>query len=148
MNSRRLAKLLWPPGRGSRTAQLLQQLGVEIFHLAEGIEKARDAIIASNTVVFATPTRWFNVSASMKDLIDSLPEAPTFPCHGKTAFFLAVCEEDGAQQAINQMMAPLNHMGFKIPPYASYIYNVNMAEKSEDQWQAKGMAHLRRRLRS
>jgi multimeric flavodoxin WrbA len=131
-----------------RTAGLLKELGIQIYHLSEGVGRARDAILEANTVVFGTPTRWFNVSASMKDLIDKLPEAPDYPCDGKTAFFVAVCEEDGAQQAINQMMAPLNHMGFWIPPYACYIYNINMAEKSEGQWQIKeGVAHLRRRLR-
>ena len=130
-----------------RTARLLKQLEIQIYHLKDGVETARDAILKANTIVFGTPTRWFNVSASMKDLIDKLPEAPDYPCDGKTAYFVAVCEEDGAQQAINQMMAPLNHMGFRIPPYACYIYNINLAEKSEDQWQLKGMEHLRRRLR-
>ena len=55
-------------------------------------------------------------------------------------------DKDGAQQAINQMMAPLN-LGFKIPPYACFFYNVHMAEKSEGQWQLKGMRYLRSRLR-
>ena len=134
------------PTKDGRTANLLAELGIEIFRLADGVEKAREAILNSDVIVFATPTHWFNVSALMKELIDSLPEAPDYPCDGKTAYFLAVCEEDGAQQAINQMMAPLNHMGFRIPPYASYFYNVNMAEKSEEQWQLNGMAHLQQRL--
>ena len=134
--------------KDGRTSALLLELGIPICHLADGVERARDAVLAADMVVFGTPTRWFNVSASMKDLIDQLPEAPDYPCHGKSAYFLAVCDEDGAQQAINQMMAPLNHMGFRIPPYASYIYNTNMADKSEGQWQLRGMADLRRRLNS
>ncbi len=133
--------------KDSRTAGLLRELGIEIFHLSDDVGKAREAVLNSDTVVFATPTHWFNISATMKQLIDSLPDAPDYPCEGKTAYFFALCEEDGAQQAINQMMAPLNHMGFRIPPYACYFYNVNMADKSEEQWQVKGMAHLRRRLR-
>jgi multimeric flavodoxin WrbA len=60
---------------------LLAELGIPICHLADGVERARDAILDANTVVFATPTRWFNVSASMKDLIDQLPEAPDYPCN-------------------------------------------------------------------
>ena len=83
----------------------------------------------------------------MKQLIDRMEEGPEYPCEGKTAFFVATCDEDGGQQAINQMFAPLNHMGFSIPPYASYFYNNNMAEKSEDQWMLKGMTELGSRLR-
>jgi hypothetical protein len=36
--------------------------------------------------------------------------------------------DHGAHQAINQIFAAVNHMGFKIPPYASIFYNKNMAE--------------------
>jgi multimeric flavodoxin WrbA len=133
--------------KDSRTAGLLRELNIRTYRLQDSIEHAIHAILKADTIVFATPTHWFNISALMKDLIDRLPEAPDYPCEGKTAYFLAVCEADGAQQAINQLIAPLNHMGFWIPPYACYIYNVNMAEKSEDQWQSKGMGHLRRRLR-
>lgn len=52
-------------GQGSRTAKLLEELGIQIFHLADadGIKKGRKAILDSNTIVFATPTHWFNVSA-------------------------------------------------------------------------------------
>jgi multimeric flavodoxin WrbA len=130
-----------------QTCQLLNQLGIPIYHLQEGIEPAYEAILKADVVVFATPTIWFNVSASMKQLIELMEEGPDFPCEGKAAFFVAACDEDGAQQAINQMMAPFNHMGFSIPPYAYYIYNNNMAEKSEDQWMLKGMAELGSRLR-
>jgi multimeric flavodoxin WrbA len=135
------------PNKDGHTASLLQQLGIPIYHLSDGVRRAHDAILETDTIVFGTPVLWFNVSALMKELIDGLPEGPDYPCEGKTAFFVAVCDEDGGQQAINQMFAPLNHMGFSIPPYACYFYNNNMAEKSEDQWQAKGMAELRGRLR-
>src|SRR5688572_8709094 len=117
------------PNRNGRTFKLLSQLSISIYHLEDGVQKAIAAILIADTIVFGTPTRWFNVSASMKDLIDHMPEAPEYPCEGKSAFFVAVCDEDGAQQAINQMMGPLNHMGFKIPPYAGYFFNSNMAEK-------------------
>jgi multimeric flavodoxin WrbA len=132
------------------TASLLKELDIRIYDLSDGVDKARDAILNANTIVFGTPVRWFNVSALMKELIDELPEGSEldYPCDGKTAFFVAVCDEDGAQQAINQMMAPLNHMGFWIPPYACYICNKNMAERSEDQWMLKGMPELRKRLQS
>ena len=130
-----------------QTSGLLNQLGIPIYHLQHGIEPAYEAILKADVVAFATPTHWFNVSALMKQLIDRMEEGPNYPCEGKAAFFIAVCNEDGGQQAINQMMAPFNHMGFLIPPYASYIYNSNMAEKSEDQWMLKGMTELKSRLR-
>jgi multimeric flavodoxin WrbA len=137
------------PNTSGITAKLLAELGVRVYHLhgEDGIESARRAILDADTVVFGTPVHWFNMSALMKQLIDALPEAPDYPCDDKTAYFVAVCDEDGGQQAISQMIAPLNHMGFWIPPYACYFYNVNAAEDSEEQWQVKGMKELRRRLR-
>jgi multimeric flavodoxin WrbA len=129
-----------------RTSRLLNQLDIQIYHLQDGIEPAYEAILKADVVVFATPTKWFNVSALMKEFIDRMEEGPNYPCEGKTAFFVATCDEDGGQQAINQMFAPFNHMGFLIPPYACYFYNNNMAEKSENKWMLNGMAFLKSRL--
>ena len=129
-----------------RVARLCKQFGIRVVHLADGIDKAYREIKKAKKVVFATPVAWFNVSALMKELLERIPEAPRFPMHGKTAYFLAVCDEDGGQQAINQMMGPVNHMGFKIPPYACIFYNNNMARKSEQKWQIKDIARLRRKL--
>lgn len=93
-----------------------------IYWLGNGIEKAIELILESDTIIFASPVYWFNISSYMKQLIEKLPESPNFPCEGKKAYFIATFEEDGGQQAINQMFAPLNHMGFEIPPYASYFF--------------------------
>jgi len=135
--------------RNGRTAKLLALLDIQdVFHLVDGMKPALDAIRRADTVVLATPVLWFNVSALMKELIELMEEGPEFPCEGKAAFFVAVCDEDGAQQAINQMMAPLNHMGFWIPPYASYIFNANMADRSEDEWMLYGIDELAARLKS
>ena len=136
------------PKKDGHTVRLLAKLGVPVIHLRDGIRPARDAILRAKAIVFGTPVRWFNVSALMKQLIDSLPEAPDYPCHRKIAFFVAVCDEDGGQQAINQMFAPLNHMGFSIPPFASYFYNNNMADKSEERWMLTEASALRSRLRA
>jgi multimeric flavodoxin WrbA len=137
------------PQRSGHTARLLAMLDIkDIHHLADGIRPALDAVAAADTVVFATPVLWFNVSALMKDLIEQMEEGPHFPYEGKAAFFVAVCEEDGGQQAINQMMAPLNHMGFWIPPYASYIFNTSMADRSEDEWMLTGVDELAERVKS
>lgn len=129
------------------TVKLLKQLNVPIVHLVDGISKAYRKMENADIVIFGTPTYWFNMSALMKEFIEYIPESPYFPCEGKIAFFVAVCNEDGAQQAISQMMTATNHMGFKIPPYASYFYNIHMAKKSENKWQFHGMKELKERLR-
>jgi multimeric flavodoxin WrbA len=83
------------PSRDSGTAILLPQLENPVYHLGDGVWRAHDAILETETIVFGTPVLWFNVSALMKELIDGLPEGPDSPCEGKTAFFVAVCDEDG-----------------------------------------------------
>ena len=123
------------PKKDGTTAKLCQRFNLPIVHLADGIEEAVAEIMVAEDIVFATPVYWFNVSALMKQLIEALPESPNFPCLGKRAYFFAVCNEDGGQQAINQMFAPLNHMGFTIPPWACHFYNLNTVGKSEDNWQ-------------
>jgi multimeric flavodoxin WrbA len=137
------------PEKSGRTAKFLTMLNIkDVFHLAENITPALEAIPGADTVVFATPVLWFNVSSLMKEMIERMEEGPDFPYEGKSAFFVAVCDEDGAQQAINQMMAPLNHMGFSVPPYASYIFNTSMANRSEDEWMLVGIDELGERLKS
>lgn len=104
-------------------------------------------LLKSDPIVFASPVRWFNMSALMKEFIERIPESEEdFPCYGKTAYFFVTFAEDGAQQAISLMMSAANHMGFKIPEHASYFYNYNMADKSENQWQLHATADLKKRL--
>lgn len=93
-------------------------------------------------IIFSTPTYWFNVSALMKNLIEHLTVfsfrgEQGYALCGKVAGFIATCEEDGGQAAINALVSPLVHMGFLIPPQSMLIYNINMAEKSHDQWMLK-----------
>ncbi len=138
------------PNKDGQTNTLLKQLDIPIFHLVDGIEPAYEAILKAEVVVFATPTLWYNVSALMKQLIEKMEDENDegdWPCEGKMAIFVTTCDEEGGQQAINQMFAPLNHMGFSIPPYACYHYNNNMPKKSENQWMVKAMPELRLRLR-
>lgn len=135
------------PHKDGRVAKMLARLDAPIAHLSDGIEPAYQALLRSDPVVFATPVRWFNMTALMKEFIERIPESEEgFPCYGKTAYFFAACEEDGAQQAINLMMAAANHLGFRIPPLANYIYNYNMAERSDQKWQEKGIDELKKRL--
>lgn len=131
--------------RRGRVATLLKTMGFPIYHLSDGIEVAVRRIKDADTVLFATPVYWFNVSARMKELIDALPEGPHFPLEGKTAYLLAFCDEDGGQQAVNQMFAPLSHMGFQFPPYASYFRNSN-AKTSEGDWQRKGLSYIKKQI--
>jgi len=86
--------------------------------------------------LFASPVRWFAPSARMQILLEWMDhlEAPNFPLTGRPAGFLAVCEEDGGQQAVSAMAAVAMHLGMIIPPHAAFFVNTNMAEKSEDQW--------------
>jgi multimeric flavodoxin WrbA len=130
-----------------RVGKLCKEFGVPIIHLVDGIENAYREIKKADVIVFATPVLWFNVSSLMKELLERLPESPRYPLFGKTAYFFAVCDEDGAQQAINLMMGPLNHMGFAIPPHACLFYNTNMATKSELKWQVKDIGALAKKLR-
>ncbi len=132
------------------TSHICKQLGIPIVHLIDGISQAVEKIKETDAVVFATPVYWFNVHHLMKELLDAMPDQENsgeWPFEGKTAYFIAVCDEDGGQQAINQMFAAVNHMGFKIPPFACNYYNNNMAQKSEGQWQLKFVQRLRRELK-
>lgn len=133
--------------RQGEVAKHLEQIGLPIVHLQDGIELAVDAVLEAEVVVFGTPVLWFNVSALMKQLIETLPEAPKYPYDGIWAYLFALGNEDGCQQAINQMFAPLSHMGFRFPPYASQFVNTSMKGKSEDQWQDNATAFLREQIR-
>lgn len=95
-------------------------------------------------VIFSTPTHWFNMSALIKEFIDSLTplEYPDFPLEGKVAGFIATCEEDGGMQAIQAMMGPALHLGMVIPPYAGVFVNLNMVGKSEGEWMERDLALL------
>ncbi|KKW19311.1 MAG: NADPH-dependent FMN reductase [Parcubacteria group bacterium GW2011_GWA2_51_10] len=135
------------PHKDGRLAIMLAKLEVPTAHLSDGIEGAYQAILKSDPVVFATPVMWFNMSALMKELLERIPESEEdFPCYDKTAYFFAMCDEDGAQQTIGLMMSATNHMGFSIPRHASYIYNNKMADKSENLWQLKAIDELKNRL--
>lgn len=114
----------------------------ELIHLTEhpnDLEEVLEKVKSADGIIFCTPTYWFNVSALMKNFLEKLTvfEYPNFELEGKVAGLIATCEEDRGMQAIQQMFAPLNHLGFMIPPYATFFFNKNLHEKSEGEWMNK-----------
>ena len=95
----------------------------------------------ADALILSTPTRWYSRSALIGNFIEWLTVFDLPPYNyallGKVAGFIATCEEDSGQQAINDIAAPLVHMGFMIPPWTMVFHNINMAEESEGGWQLK-----------
>ena len=81
-------------------------------------------MLMGDGIIFSTSVQWFSVSSLMKTLIDRLTSAENKEklFDGKVAGFIAVAEEDGAINAILQMVSAFNFMGFLIPPYA-FVYS-------------------------
>src|SRR5262245_11227692 len=88
--------------KNSRTSGLLKELGLRTYRLEDGIQRAINAILKADTVVFASPIYWFNITALMKELIDRLPEAPDYPCQGKTAYFVGCTKKMGRNKPLNR----------------------------------------------
>jgi multimeric flavodoxin WrbA len=96
-----------------------------------------EMILKADGVIFCTPTRNFTASSRILALLSWLQittDAPDYALAGKVAAFMAGCEEDGGQSAIEKMMSPCVHMGFIIPPFANYFFN-KFAQESEGDWQ-------------
>jgi multimeric flavodoxin WrbA len=83
--------------------------------------------------VFATPTNWFDKSDLMHTFISYLTglEMRGFKLEGKVATALARCHDDGGLLAAMLTLAPMNHMGCRIPPYCFFYTNSTMADRSE-----------------
>jgi len=100
-------------------------------------------------LILATPVHWFNASALMQQFLADLTFAgcadSPWVLEGKAASFIAVCSEDGGQQAISAMMVPLNFMGIVIPPWAGVFQNESM-RGGQDKWQRLDVPRLGRRL--
>lgn len=128
---------------------------VELVHLADVITKFPPAdygkemppplkslselLLRADGIIFSTPVNWFNMSTLMKALFDLMTplEFPDFPLEGKVAGLIATCDEDGGQQALSLMAAPLVHYGFIIPPYGMVFHNNKVAAASEGNWQSR-----------
>lgn len=84
----------------------------------DGFGKVAERILNADAVVFATPVYWFSVSARMKALLERMTsmENQGLLNLGKPMALLAVAEEEGASQALAQMLLPLSYMGFVLAP--------------------------------
>jgi multimeric flavodoxin WrbA len=80
--------------------------------------RVAERILAADAVVFATPVYWFSASARMKALLERMTsmENQGLLNLGKPMALLAVAEEEGAAQALAQMLLPLSYMGFVLAP--------------------------------
>ena len=95
-------------------------------------------LIKASGLIIATPTHWFNCSILIKRLIDE-----TFWDFAKEPYALedmpvgiiAVCNEDGANQAIASIAMPLSHCGLFVPPFATLIHNTRIPTHGENGWQ-------------
>ena len=84
----------------------------------DGFGRVAERILTADAVVFATPVYWFSASARMKALLERMTsmENQGLLNLGKPMALLAVAEEEGAAQALAQMLLPLSYMGFVLAP--------------------------------
>ncbi len=89
-------------------------------------------------LIIATPTHWFNCSILIKRLIDEafweFAKEP-YALEDIPVGIIAVCNEDGANQAIASIALPLNHCGLFVPPFGTLIHNTRMPSHGENGWQ-------------
>lgn len=102
----------------------------------DAIRSLMDRLIAADGLVLASPTRWWGPNAVMQKFLEWMDhvEAPHYQLKGKPLGIITGCEEDGGQAAINNMAAVCLHLGMIIPPHAAFFTNINMANKSHEQW--------------
>ena len=61
--------------------------------------------------------------------------AEPYELEGKPVGIIAVCNEDGGNQAIASIATPLNHCGVFVPPFGTLFYNKSMPGHGEGGWQ-------------
>jgi multimeric flavodoxin WrbA len=121
-------------GEGLRTAtHLLSEKNFAALSLKEKV-RAADGLIIS------TPVHWFNVSWITKRFIDEVfwdYSGKPWALRDRPVGIIAVCDEDGANQAIASIAMPLNHCGMFVPPFGTLIHNTKMPGHGEGGWQNK-----------
>ncbi len=114
--------------------------GTELVHLSEmpSVAKMHEKILSCDGIIISTPVHWFNVSVHVKKFIDEVLwrfSGEPYEINGIPVGIIATCNEDGANQAISQIVMPLNHCGFYVPPFGTLIHNLSMPSHGEDGWQ-------------
>jgi len=101
--------------------------------LADSMRALHNLLLFCDGVVFATPIYWFGMSALMKTFVERLTSLENAGklLMGHVAGFVAVGEEDGAMQAISQLMAITSDMGFVIPPLG-FTYYIGRGDPLDD----------------
>ena len=112
----------------------------EIVYLSEmpSVEEMHRKILSCDGIIIATPVHWFNVSVHVKKFIDEVLwrfSCKPYEIEGIPVGIIATCNEDGANQAISQIVMPLNHCGFYVPPFGTLIHNLSTPSHGEDGWQ-------------
>jgi multimeric flavodoxin WrbA len=90
---------------------------------------------AADVVIFATPVHWQQPSSLMKLLLDNMTYLEINQrLNGKVAGIIAHSEVDGGFHVVSEMAGTLNHMGFVIPPYATFFKNSNIKRVPATSW--------------
>ena len=113
---------------------------IDIIILSENFDKARiqAKLFECGGLIIATPTHWFNCSLLIKRLIDETFwefAGEPYALEDIPVGIIAVCDEDGANQAISSIALPINHCGLFVPPFGTLIHNTRMPSHGENGWQ-------------
>ncbi len=137
-----------PLGEKSKCYELLSRalrearnngVSTEIHDMSvSGTVLLKERLKEADGFIIATPVHWFNVSVLIKQFIDETLynfSAEPYELEGKPVGIIAVCNEDGGNQAIANIAMPLNHCGVFVPPFGTLFYNRSMPEHGEGGWQ-------------
>ena len=133
-------------GKSSNCFRLLKRALIatkskyEIIVLSENFNTLmiQKKLIKANGLIIATPTHWFNCSLLIKRLIDETFwefSGEPYQLEDMPVGIIAVCNEDGANQAIASIALPLNHCGMFVPPFGTLIHNTRIPSHGENGWQ-------------
>lgn len=135
-----------PHGKSSNCFNLLTRalkatkVQTEIIVLSDNFDTPtiQKRLIEANGLIIATPTHWFNCSLLIKRLIDETFwdfSGEPYELEDMPVGIIAVCNEDGANQAISSIAIPLNHCWLFVPPFGTLIHNTRIPTHGESGWQ-------------
>lgn len=102
------------------------------------LKETAGKLLKADVVLFATPVFWGMPSPLFSQfLIDITPYEfdGDFPLRGKVAGVITHCDEDGGEKVVSDVLSPLRHFGFALPPHAGFWRNRTGAIHSEGKWQ-------------